>query len=139
MKFRYLFLALAALTVAPLMPSCTYSQMVMRQEDGMTKLNRALANVQDKASADAAAPVVQQYGSLLRQDMGTLISNGRPSLIQLALLKKTYQTSNISSESKSVLREFFRIYGQGYYGSTALRQAFITMLRATPATPATAL
>ncbi len=130
MKTRFLILALAALSFAPLMPSCNpYSQMVARQEDGMAKLNSALANVQDRASADAAAPVVQQYGSLLRQDVISLFSNGRPSLMQLLLLKNSYQNSNIRTESKSALREFFRIYGQGFYGSTTLRQAFIDMLR----------
>ncbi len=143
MKSRYLILALATLCFAPMLPSCSpYSQMLIRQEDGMVQLNRALASVQDQASADAAAPVVQQYGSLLRQDIISLFSNGRPTLIQLLLLKNTYQNSNIKAESKSALREFFRIYGQSFYGSTALRQSFIDMLRSTgntttPATPAT--
>ncbi len=131
MKLRYLILALAALSMAPVLPSCTYSQMVVRQEDGMATLNRALANVQDKTTADAAVPAVRQYGSLLRQDISKLMANGRPSLIQLALLKKSYQNSNIKMESKNALRELFRIYGQGFYGSTELRQAFIDMLKPT--------
>ncbi len=132
MKLCHFFLAFATLSLAPLLPSCTYSQILNRQEDGMARLNNALANVQDKASADAAAPVVRQYGALLRKDMETLLSNGRPSLIQLALLRKTYQNSNMSFESKNALREFFRIYAQSYYGSTDLRQAFIDMLKSTP-------
>ncbi len=133
MKFRYLILAMAALSVAPLLPSCTYSQMVTRQEDGMVTLNRALANVHDKTTADAAAPAVRQYGSLLRQDIVTLFSNGRPSLMQLLLLKNSYQNSNLKAESKTALREFFRIYSQSFYGSEELRQSFIDMLKA-PAT-----
>ncbi len=132
MKLRYLLLAAAVLCLAPVLPSCTYSQMISQHEDGMASLNKALAGVQDKATADAAARTVRQYGALLRQDMGALISNGRPSLIQLALLRKNYQSSNIKQESKNALREFFRIYSQGYYGSTSLRQAFIDMLKSTP-------
>ncbi len=128
MKFRYFILALAFITLTPVMPSCTYSQMLTRQEDGMVTLNKALASVQDKTSADAAAPVVRQYGALLRQDISTLIANGRPTLIQLALLRKSYQNSNIKQESKTALRELFRIYSQRYYGSTELRQAFIDAL-----------
>ncbi len=132
MKFRSLLLAAAVLSLAPALPSCVCQQIVTRQEDGMAKLNSALTKVQDKASADAAALAVSKYGTLLRRDMGTLLANGRPSLIQLALLKKTYQNSNIRLETKNALGEFFRIYGQGYYGSTTLRKAFIDMLRAAP-------
>ncbi len=128
MKFRYLFLALSALCVAPLLPSCTYSQILQRQENGIASLNRVLAGVQDKTSADAAAPAVRLYGSELRQDISTLISNGRPSLVQLAMLKQSYQNSNIKQESKSALSELFRLYGQGFYGSTELRQAFLDTL-----------
>ncbi len=128
MKFRYLILAVAALSFAPVLPSCTYSQMLTRQEDGMATLNRALAGVKDLATADAAAPAVRQYGSVLRQDISTLMSNGRPSLIQLAMLRNSYQNSNIKQESKNALRELFRIYGQSFYGSTALRQAVVDVL-----------
>ncbi len=137
MKFYYSLLALAALSIAPVLPSCTYSQMVTRQEDGMTKLNRALANVKDAAPANAAAPGESQDGSLLRQDISSLLSNGRPSLIQLALLKNSYQNSNLKQESKSALTEFFRIYGQSFYGSTTLRQSFIDMLKPTSSTQTT--
>ncbi len=137
MKFYSLLLALATLTLLPTLPSCTYSQMVSRQEDGMAKLNRALANAQDKASADAAAPVVREYGSLLRSDIDKLVANGKPSLIQLALLRNSYQNSNLSAEAKSALREFFRIYGQSFYGSTELRQSFIDLLKADAATTTT--
>ncbi len=132
MKLRYLILAVAALGVAPMMlPSCTYSNVLIRQESGMVKLNRALANVKDKATADAAAPVVRQYGAQLKQDIMTLLSNGRPSLIQLAMLRATYQNSNIRQESKNALRELFRVYGQSFYGSAALRQAFMTAVLGT--------
>ncbi len=140
MKLRYLILAMAALSLAPVLPSCTYSQMVARQEDGMVTLNRALTNVQDKATADAAAPAVRQYGALLRQDIVSLFSNGRPSLMQLLLLKNSYQNSNLKAESKTALREFFRIYSQGFYGSDELRQSFIDMLKGSSTgtqTPAT--
>ncbi len=137
MKFRYLILAMAALSVAPVLPSCTYSQMLTRQEDGMAQLNAALAGVKDKATADAAAPVVRQYGSVLRQDVSTLLSNGSPSLLQLAMLKNSYQNSNIKQESKNALGELFRIYGQGFYGSTELRQAFIDILTNTNTTTTT--
>ena len=130
MKLYPLILALATLTPLPTLPSCTYSMMVHRQENGLAKLHRALANAQDKASADAAAPAVREYGSLLRSDIDTLIANGKPSLIQLALLRNSYQNSNLSAEAKSTLHEFFRIYGQSFYGSTELRQAFIDMLLA---------
>ena len=131
---RFIIPVLLVLTLMPVLPSCTYSQILSHQEDGMAKLNSALAGVQDKATADAAAPVVRQYGTLLRQDISSLVSNGRPSLIQLALLKTTYQNSNIKQESKNTLREFFRIYGQSFYGSTELRQAVIDMLK-TSVTP----
>ncbi len=128
MKLRYLLLALAALSFAPVLPSCTYSQILNRQENGIAILNRTLAAVQNRTTADAAAPVVRQYGSVLRQDISTLLSNGRPSLIQLAMLKNSYQNSNIKQESKEALRELFRIYGQSFYGSTSLRQAVVDVL-----------
>ncbi len=129
MKFHYLLLAVATLSLAPVLPSCMYSQMLNRQEDGMATLNRTLASVQDKATADAAAPAVRQYGAVLRQDIGKIFANGRPSLIQLAMLKNSYQNSNIKQESKSALGELFRIYSQGFYGSTELRQAFLDLLK----------
>ncbi len=134
MKFRYLILVLAALSVSPLLPSCTYSQILHRQEDGLATLNRTLSAVQNKTTADAAAPVVRQYGSELRQDISTLISNGKPNLVQLALLKQSYQNSNIKQESKNVLAQFFRIYGQGFYGSTELRQACLDVMLNTSST-----
>ncbi len=129
MKLHYLILAVAALGVAPVMlPSCTYSNVLIRQESGMAKLNRTLAGVKDKATADAAAPVVRQYGTQLKQDVAAILSNGKPSLIQLAMLRASYQNSNIKQESKNALRELFRVYGQGFYGSTDLRQAFMTVV-----------
>ncbi len=137
MKFRYLILAVAALSFAPVLPSCTYSQMLSRQEDGMAKLNATLAGVNSLATADAAAPVVRQYGGQLRQDISTLISNGRPSLLQLAMLRNSYQNSNIKQESKNALTELFRIYGQSFYGSTALRQAVVEGLLSSSDTSAT--
>ncbi len=128
MEFRYLLLAAAALSLAPVLPSCTYSQMLSRQEDGMAKLNTTLASVNSLTTADAAAPVVRQYGAELRQDINTLVTNGRPSLLQLAMLRNSYQNSNIKQESKDALRELFRIYGRSFYGSTALRQAVVDVL-----------
>ncbi len=128
MKFRYLILAMAALSVAPVLPSCTYSQILERQEDSMVTLNRVLSNVHDKTTADAAAPVVRLYGSQLRQDISKIVSNGKPNLVQLAMLKQSYQSSNIKAESKSVLTQLFRIYGQGFYGSTELKQAVLELL-----------
>ncbi len=128
MKLRFLFLALAALTLAPVLPSCTYSQVLHNQENNMAMLNRTLANVQDKTTADAAAPVVRMCGSELRQDISKIVANGKPNVVQLAMLKQSYQNSNIKAESKSALTQLFRIYGQGFYGSTELKQAFLDML-----------
>ncbi len=132
MNIRPLILALAVLSLAPVLPSCSFSQVAQRQEKGLVRLNRSLASVQDRRTADAAAPVVREYGALLRADINELNPNGMASLIQLARLRKTYMNSNISLEAKGSLREFFRIYGQRYYGSTTLRQAFIDILKPAP-------
>ncbi len=95
----------------------------------MAALRESLVHVNDKATADAAATTVTRYGSLLRSDIQTILGNGRPSLLQLAMLRKSYQNSAISAEAKGVLREYFRISSQGYYGSNTLRQSFIDMLK----------
>ncbi len=130
MTARFLIPALALLACAPLATSsCSYSQVLHRQESGLAKLRSSLAQAQDRASADAAALAVDRYGSLLHEDLRTLVSNGRPSLIQLALLKNSYMDSAISAEAKGALAEFFRLYGQGFYGSSALRQAFLNVIR----------
>ncbi len=129
MKFSHLILALALFSLVPTLPSCTYSQVLHRQENGMALLREALVQANNKSSADVAAIAVRRYGSLLHEDLNTLLDNGRPSFIQLAMLRKSYQNSAISAEAKGVLREFFRLYSQGFYGSTELRQAFLDMLK----------
>ncbi len=126
---KTLIIALAALSLVPLLPSCTYSQVLHRQENGMALMREALVHVNDRASADAAATTVDRYGNQLRSDIGTILGNGRPSLLQLAMLRKSYQNSSISTEAKGVLREYFRIASQGYYGSDSLRQSFLNMLK----------
>ncbi len=129
MKSLPLILALAALSLVPVLPSCTYTQVLERQEDGMAMLSESLVQVSDKASADAAADAVRRYGHLLRSDISTLLGAGRPSLLQLAQLRYRYKDSSLNADAKSVLREYFRIFSRQYYGSTALRQAFSDMMK----------
>lgn len=121
--------ALAALSSFSVLPSCTYSQVVNRQEDGLATLTQKLAQVNDKASADAAAPAVRAYGSLLMSDVRTITANGRPSLIELLMLKNSYRNSTLKQQSKSCLAQVFRIVANRYYGSDELRSAFVQMLR----------
>lgn len=121
--------AVAALSAVSFIPSCTYSQVVNRQEDGLTTLTNRLMQVNDRASADAAAPAVRAYGQLLMSDVRTITANGRPSLMELLVLKSSYQNSNLKAQSKSCLAQFFRIAANRYYGSEELRSAFTQMLR----------
>jgi len=120
--------ALATLSTLSLLPSCTYSQIVNRQEDGLASLTQTLSGVRDKASADAAAPAVRNYGSLLLSDVKTITANGRPSLLELLMLKNSYQNSTLKQQSKSCLAQVFRIAAQRYYGSDELRSAFVQTL-----------
>lgn len=121
--------ALAALSSLSVLPSCTYSRIVNRQEDGLATLSQTLSGVNDKASADAAAAAVRNYGSLLMGDVKTITANGRPSLIELLMLKNSYQNSSLKQQSKACLSQVFRIAAQRYYGSDELRSAFVQMLR----------
>lgn len=120
---------LAALPLLSTLPSCTYSQVVHRQEDGLATLAQTLSGVSDKASADAAAPAVRNYGSLLMSDVKNVLANGSPSLIELLMLKNSYQNSTLKQQSKACLSQVFRIAAQRYYGSDELRSAFVNMLR----------
>ena len=121
-------LALSALLAA--LPSCQsyYGQTISRQTDGLTLLNAALGNVHDKTSADAAAIEVDRYGTLLMQDVRGLLAHGKPNLLELYLLKNSYQDSNLKPMAKQTLAQLFRLYGQGFYGSAALRQSFVNQL-----------
>ena len=121
-------LSLAALLAA--LPSCQsyYGQTIARQTDGLTLLNDALSNVNDKATADAAALEVDRYGTLLMQDIRGLLAHGKPNLLELYLLKNSYQDSNLKPMAKATLAQLFRLYGQGFYGSAALRQSFVNQL-----------
>ncbi len=121
-------LPLAALLSA--LPSCQsyYGQTIVRQTDGLSLLNTTLSNVNDKTTADAAALEVDRYGTLLMQDIRGLLAHGKPNLLELYLLKNSYRDSNLKPMAKATLSQIFRLYGQGFYGSAALRQSFISQL-----------
>lgn len=121
--------ALATFPTLSILPSCTYSQIVNRQEDGLATLAQTLSGVTDKASADAAAPAVRNYGSLLMSDVQTITANGCPSLLELLMLKNSYRNSTLKQQSKTCLSQVFRIAAQRYYGSDELRSAFVQVLR----------
>lgn len=126
MNMKTILIAGIALCAAmSTMPSCTYSNALQRQESGLAALNRSLSAVQDQASADAAASAVRLYGSQLASDLNILFKNGKPSLLELLMLKNSYQNSNISTEGKNVLGQLIRIGSNGFYNSTDLRNATI--------------
>lgn len=122
----YLLLALGMLAPLATMTGCTYSQVLNRQESALARLNRSLAAVHDRASAQAAIPAVNRYGRVLSEDLNTLFANGKPTWLELLMLKNSYQNSNISSEAKTSLREIFRIAQANFYGCTELRNAMIS-------------
>ncbi len=95
----------------------------------MAMLLEALVHVNDKASADAAAQAVRRYGHLLRHDIDPLLGAGRSSLMRLAQLRDRYKDSSLNSDAKGVLREYFRIFSQGFYSSAALRRSFSDMMK----------
>lgn len=107
------------------LPNCTYSNALQRQESSLAALNHSLAAVQDQASADAAASAVRLYGSQLASDLNLLFDHGKPSMLELLMLKNSYQSSNISTEGKNVLGQLIRIGSNGFYNSTSLRNATI--------------
>lgn len=126
MNLKTILIAGIALCAAiSTMPSCTYSNALQRQESGLAALNRSLSAVQDQASADAAASAVRLYGSQLSSDLNILFKNGKPSLLELLMLRNSYQNSNISTEGKNVLGQLIRIGSNGFYNSTDLRNATI--------------
>ena len=51
--------------------------------------------------------------------------SGKPSLLELLMLKNSYQSSNISTEAKNVLGQLIRIGSNGFYNSTDLRNATV--------------
>lgn len=126
MKIHNIIIAGIALCAAmSTMSSCTYSNALQRQESGLAALNRSLSAVQDQASADAAASAVRLYGNQLASDLNVLFQNGKPSLLELLMLKNSYQSSNISTEAKNVLGQLIRIGSNGFYNSTDLRNATV--------------
>lgn len=115
---------------AVLLSSCQtfYTQMASREADGLAGLHAALAGVHDHASADRAAIAVDQYGSLLMQDVKGIFAQGKPNLLELYKLKNDYQSSNLKPLAKQTLAELFRLYRNNFYGSVALRNAFAAQL-----------
>lgn len=124
-KKTILIAGIALCAAMSTMSSCTYSNALQRQESGLAALNRSLSTVQDQATADAAASAVRLYGSQLASDLNILFKNGKPSLLELLMLKNSYQNSNISTEGKNVLGQLIRIGSNGFYNSTELRNATV--------------
>ncbi len=128
---RSLFFAcLLSAVPAALLSSCQtfYTQMASREADGLSRLHAALAGVNDRESADRAAAAVDEYGSILMQDVQGLLSQGRPSLLELYLLKNNYRNSDLKPVAQQTLAELFRLYRNNFYGSAALRGAFVSQL-----------
>lgn len=121
---------ISAIALLTTLSSCQsyYGQTISRQTDGLALLNAALSQVNDKTAADAAAAEVDRYGTLLMQDIRGLFAHGKPGLLELYLLKNNYRNSNLKPMAKETLTQIFRLYGQGFYGSSALRQSFINQL-----------
>lgn len=102
--------------------------MASREADGLAGLQAALAGVHDRSSADLAVAAVDQYGSVLMQDVKGVFAQGKPNLLELYLLKNDYQDSDLKPMAKQTLAELFRIYRNNFYGSAALRSAFAAQL-----------
>lgn len=118
------------LTGVTVLPSCQgfYTQMASREADGLAALHATLAGVNDTQSADRAAASVDEYGSVLMEDIKGLFSHGRPNLLELYLLKNDYRQSNLKPVARETLTEVFRLYRNNFYGSQALRLAFTRQL-----------
>lgn len=127
--FPLLFLSLTAAPLAVLSSCQTfYTQMAGREADGLAALHTALAGVHDRQSADLAVRSVDEYGSILMQDIKGLFQNGRPNLLELYLLKNDYRHSELKPVARETLTEVFRLYHNNFYGSQALRHSFTAQL-----------
>lgn len=126
---RLLPIAVILLATLPTsLTSCTLSHLMQQQENGLAVLNASLATVHDRDTADAAAPAVRRYGAQLAADLKTLYENGRPTFLQLLMLRESYQSSNISQEARTSLDHLVRICSSGFYGSTALSDAIFQVI-----------
>lgn len=126
MKVATLILILLGLVTPISITSCSsfYGSLVKNEAKSIEELNQILATVNNKESADAAAPLITKHGQALSEVIGQAFSNGKPSLLELWRMKNQLEADSTKSAAQNLLSEYVRLSISGFYGSTALKDAF---------------
>ena len=104
--------------------SSFYGSLVDNQVQNLAALNEVLSQVNNKESADAAAPLLQKCGGEISSAVAGIMKNGQPNLLELWRMKNQLESSQTTSTAQQLVIQYIRLMMADFYGSTELKNAF---------------
>lgn len=105
--------------------SCSsfYGNLVDNQVKKLQDLTNELAQVNDKASADAMVPKVSEYGAAFGEVFKGVSTNGNPSWLELYRMKSQLESDSTKGTTVSFLTQIARLNINNFYGSQELKDS----------------
>lgn len=118
-------LPLLAVCAAVMLASCSsfYGNLVNNEVQRLQDLTKELSLVNDRASADAMAPRISEYGSAFGEAFQGITVNGKPSWLEMYRIKTQLEKDSTRSSATEFMGQIIRLNTKQFYGSQALKDA----------------